>query len=595
MIWSFGNLSDTNTWTGTNTFNGPVNFNGTVTGISGGLVAGTSPITGSCSNGNVLYDNSGVLGCESFSGSNISALLGGTPQLVFNVADYGAKCDGVTDDTTAINNAVAAWKTAGITNGAVLEGPAKGNSCLVTGSLNFTDTLGYATVNYTVRDLSLIGAFNSGLPIGTLKITAGGSSYTNGTYSNVALTGGSGSGCTASSIVVSGGAVTSITLPANGCGNGYKYNDTGLSAASSSIGGTGSGFTASVGNVSGGAVIDAIGSRWIRWDNVNILGSCTTIPNAGIAIGRYNTNSADYNEFVGLRVSGCFRFTNVYNAQSETSAFYHPYLNNANTGNIDFALVQDGDNHWNWYSSFQTITNNPGTAVSFNENAFYSATFQVSSSTGVPIWMSYASRHRYYASYAASLNYCAEIFQTTGAAATIALYFDTHCETTSMTDIFFIDAATTQNVQINGLTYIDQNSQASNSVFKLGTNVSQAGLLNLDVEIGYFANGNGVKLFDNASLWGSVFIKRIELPNTGNWTVPAGFFGGGSLSFGGPTAIVPGVFSAALIPVPTCNSSTAGSMVYATDITTYTFNATYVSGGSNKGLLVCNGTNWTAH
>lgn len=57
--------------------------------------------------------------------------------------------------------------------------------------------------------------------------TAGGSSYTNGTYTNKALTGGSGSGATAT-IVVSGGTVTSVTIYNKG--TGYAVGNT-LSAS----------------------------------------------------------------------------------------------------------------------------------------------------------------------------------------------------------------------------------------------------------------------------------------------------------------------------------------------------------------------------
>ena len=67
------------------------------------------------------------------------------------------------------------------------------------------------------------------------SITAGGSGYSNGTYSAVALTGGTGTGATAD-ITVSGGAVTAVTLVAPG--SGYLVNDV---LSSGSIGG-GSGF-----------------------------------------------------------------------------------------------------------------------------------------------------------------------------------------------------------------------------------------------------------------------------------------------------------------------------------------------------------------
>lgn len=73
-----------------------------------------------------------------------------------------------------------------------------------------------------------------------------GSGYVNGTYNNVALTGGVGTGALAN-IVVSGGVVTAVTL-VNG-GSSYAIGNN-LSAAAASLGGSGSGFLipAGVGN-----------------------------------------------------------------------------------------------------------------------------------------------------------------------------------------------------------------------------------------------------------------------------------------------------------------------------------------------------------
>jgi len=82
----------------------------------------------------------------------------------------------------------------------------------------------------------------------TLNTLVGGSLYTNGTYANVSLTGGSGTGAKAT-IVVSGAAVTSVTLTAGG--NGYVVGNT-LSATAASIGGTGSGFSIKVATIDSG-------------------------------------------------------------------------------------------------------------------------------------------------------------------------------------------------------------------------------------------------------------------------------------------------------------------------------------------------------
>lgn len=80
----------------------------------------------------------------------------------------------------------------------------------------------------------------------------GGSTYTTGTYTGVAITGGSGTGLIAT-VVVSGGAVTTVTIT-NG-GLGYKASDTGLSAPASAIGGTGSGFSFGVSTITFAGVL----------------------------------------------------------------------------------------------------------------------------------------------------------------------------------------------------------------------------------------------------------------------------------------------------------------------------------------------------
>ncbi|HEU4901178.1 MAG TPA: hypothetical protein VFT06_00260 [Flavisolibacter sp.] len=70
-------------------------------------------------------------------------------------------------------------------------------------------------------------------------VSAAGSGYVNGTYNNVPLTGGTGSGAQAT-IVVSGGAVASVTMTASG--TGYVAGDV-LSASNTNLGGSGSGFS----------------------------------------------------------------------------------------------------------------------------------------------------------------------------------------------------------------------------------------------------------------------------------------------------------------------------------------------------------------
>jgi len=78
--------------------------------------------------------------------------------------------------------------------------------------------------------------------IETLGSVTGGSGYTNGTYTNVPLTGGNGANATAT-VVVSGGAVTTVTITLRGAG--YVIGNT-LSASNTNLGGTGAGFSVPV-------------------------------------------------------------------------------------------------------------------------------------------------------------------------------------------------------------------------------------------------------------------------------------------------------------------------------------------------------------
>ena len=85
----------------------------------------------------------------------------------------------------------------------------------------------------------------------TLGTITPGSGYTGaGTYTNVALTGGAGTGARAT-IVVAGGVVTTVTITSRG--RGYVAGNT-LSATNANIGGAGSGFSIPVATI--GTVLD---------------------------------------------------------------------------------------------------------------------------------------------------------------------------------------------------------------------------------------------------------------------------------------------------------------------------------------------------
>ena len=89
---------------------------------------------------------------------------------------------------------------------------------------------------------------NTGGFILTLNTLVGGSGYTNATYNEVPLTGGSGVMAFAQ-VVVSAGAVTAVTFPGvGGGGYGYAVGDT-FSASNAKLGGAGSGFSIKVATI----------------------------------------------------------------------------------------------------------------------------------------------------------------------------------------------------------------------------------------------------------------------------------------------------------------------------------------------------------
>lgn len=99
-----------------------------------------------------------------------------------------------------------------------------------------TNSIGRATSVTTVQGKIL-----------TLNTLVAGSSYTDGSYTGVDLTGGTGTGATAD-ITVAGNVVTVVTL-VNG-GAGYDVGEV-LSADAADIGGTGTGFSITVATTTG--------------------------------------------------------------------------------------------------------------------------------------------------------------------------------------------------------------------------------------------------------------------------------------------------------------------------------------------------------
>jgi hypothetical protein len=153
-------------------------------------------------------------------------------------------------DVNFIRQAYPQPTDTGIPRYYALFGPRSDNPAELTFILGPTPDAAYgAELHYFFYPPSIVQS-----PVATLGAITGGSAYTAGTYFDVPLTGGSGSGALAT-ITVAGGAVTAITITDGGLQ--YGVADT-LSAAAANIGGTGSGFSVPVVSVTNSG-----GTSWL--------------------------------------------------------------------------------------------------------------------------------------------------------------------------------------------------------------------------------------------------------------------------------------------------------------------------------------------
>ncbi|CAB4125064.1 hypothetical protein UFOVP66_56, partial [uncultured Caudovirales phage] len=285
--------------TSTTTMNGTTNI---AAGSFNGTVGATTPSTGAFT----TVTNSGLT-----SGRVVYTTTGGLQAASANLTFNGTTL-------TAANDMSVAGMTVGVGGGAVAQNAAFGGVTLpfnTTGNFNvavgyqsmFWNKTGSSNVGLGFATLFLNTTANQNLAMGVSSLTVlttnvatfgaitAGSGYTNGTYTAVAMTPVSGATFVTYptvTVVVSGGAVTSVTLVTAGQG-ASSQSATVLTVAAALIGGTGSGFSIQVGSFAAGANNTAIGYQagytLVTGSNNTLIGyqatASTTSVNNEITLG----------------------------------------------------------------------------------------------------------------------------------------------------------------------------------------------------------------------------------------------------------------------------------------------------------------------
>lgn len=237
---------------------------GTGSGATANItVAGNTVTSVTIQNSGIGYTVGDVLTCaNNFIGggsgiiSTYGGLVGGqfyTSGTYTNVAFTGGTGSGakgtVTVGTNSIDSVYNIVSGGNYTNGSFSNVPLTGGSgtgataiITVSGGNVIDVTMVFGGNNYAANDVLSAAAATIGNGIATISVTAIGSGYPDGIYSNVPLTNVSGSGSLAlATITVSGGAVVACSV--SYAGIGYATTDT-LTASNTNLGGSGSGFQA---------------------------------------------------------------------------------------------------------------------------------------------------------------------------------------------------------------------------------------------------------------------------------------------------------------------------------------------------------------
>jgi hypothetical protein len=198
--------------------------------------------------------------------------------------------------------------------------------------------------------ISLLGGISPRRgPLLTGTITAAGTGYTDGTYTLVPLTGGRGSGATAT-IVVSGGVVTTVTITREG--SYYQASDLLSATSAAPFSATGSGFQWTV------STVRTVGLQMYANPSRIRLGSSNTAVSSGSELGAILFNCQDSS--AGGRGD---KIRLVGAAEGTSGGGQLQIWTSANAGEPTLGFVFGGNNDFRLYNTagtfYHTFSNSP--------------------------------------------------------------------------------------------------------------------------------------------------------------------------------------------------------------------------------------------
>ena len=271
-----------------------------------------------------------------------------------------------------------------------------------------------------------------------------------------------------------------------------------------------------------GAVVDALGSRYIRWDGPSIQGDSFIVPSVGLQVGRLentSSNSADNNDYEHMQIGGDFTLAALLNEQSETTTWHKDHFYNSQPNG--YAVILDGYDHFQATSSFQSDGESPDACESFDENLFDN----VIMSASIPLWMGCTNRVKFVSSYAVNTGsgapYGVMLYNETSGNGNIEPDLDLHIEAPNgnMTAAFGFDGPLT-NVQMEGFRWREHGTQATKTIFANATTSAATSVFMPNADIDLFGTGNTSSMFDTPSLYsvsGRVFVPHASYVNAGTF------------------------------------------------------------------------------